>query len=950
MSLPWNTGVKQCPNKEFGCLKKFLSSEELDEHIVSCRYTEEVSDVISLTKSLHHLEEKMDKFDRLGLPTLMRRLETLESKARIEGAGRREASRQDLSQELRNVQERLVEIEASNQAIRDDRRISQLSKQVEQLEKNQTTEVTDELADKYRELKISYQKLWNDVSQLRDSVDTGTGGRRRSVLDSGVDEGVQNQIAELRKKQRSEIRGLGDQVDSLTITTNSATMDIRKIRMKINSEIQVEVTELKDKLDRVQRTCWSLEDQLAGNTGAPIGEGKQAKGKDVSREMVNELLDEMGVFDSARDMDGVSVELKLLQTKVDLLEESQRGFKLRLRTLRDHSVSLESDEHSVGAEEEGVEKLFEEIRKLKTSLAVTNTELQAGFKRMDNRVEQAEHHINETQQTMELVRYPNDNRLIRLEQLVNNLQDSTADRSAGSFDHKVDALRLELGNKMSCDTNTLRKKLEECEEHNRDCVDVIQQKCNSLYSECSSLNRKIDQISRQVSDKKPVDTPGPEELLLHLEMGVKELQESYDSRLEQTSRQSDELSLRVDTVSRDIEQIQNGLMNLDKEVKKVWGEEGVVQRVDGIEEFLQRDLPSMGLTTSQKATLEKLIEERSDSVKAILTEEIAEQVVEMRKMIPDIANMNNQIDKLQSTVKSQHVVDYTDQKETDKEIEDKMEKFRRQVRELDHNAAKIFQSLTADMNKLTPKLETAHIDRINNLELEMVVLKDTINRKIKQDNPKLQRQPESLPNMPIDTTVSHNVPEIIPVKPSLPSRSNFSNTPPLTVTSSIRAPQSSAPDSYGLELIRRAGERFPTSGERVLRISRVHKTIVEQTTVYSNPFLSMQEGYQLRLQVALLSSQSGVRVKVALEIMPSECDDKLQWPVGGTVRYYVLNQAHDFAHIHLDDNFFFPRPTRSPIVDKSSILTVPNIESTGPYCLNNSLFIRAQILNLSNIC
>ena len=316
MSLLWNTGVTQCPNKEFGCTKKFLSEEELDEHLRSCRYRAELSDVISLTKSLHVLEEKMEKMDRLGVPALMRRLEALENKSRSETAGRREGNRQDL--ELNDIRDRLVEIEAYSKATRDDTRVSILSKRVEQLEKTQSSgEISEreELSDKFRGLKLSFRNLSNDMTQLRDTVSGGT-GRKRSVLDSGAEDGVQKEISELRKKQRSDVRALGDQIDSLTLSTNNTSMELRKIRMKLNSELQVEVNEVKDKLDRVQRTCWTLEDQFAEGKGVSVREGKEGKGKDVSKEVVNQLLEELGVYDSARDMDGVSVELKLLQTKV----------------------------------------------------------------------------------------------------------------------------------------------------------------------------------------------------------------------------------------------------------------------------------------------------------------------------------------------------------------------------------------------------------------------------------------------------------------------------------------------------------------------------------------------------------------------------------------------------------------------------------------------------------
>ena len=316
MSLLWNTGVTQCPNKEFGCTKKFLSEEELDEHLRSCRYKAELSDVISLTKSLHVLEEKMEKMDKLGVPALMRRLEALENKSRSETAVRREGNQQEL--ELNHIRDRLVEIEAYNTATRDDTRVSTLSKRVEQLEKTRSpgeSSESEELSDKFRELKLTFRNLSNDMTQLRDTVSGGT-GRKRSVLDSGVEEGVQKEISELRKKQRSDMRALGDQIDSLTLSTNNTSMELRKIRMKMNSELQVEVNEVKDKLDRVQRTCWSLEDQFAEGKGVPIREGKEGKGRDVSKEVVNQLLDELGVYDSARDMDGVSVELKLLQTKV----------------------------------------------------------------------------------------------------------------------------------------------------------------------------------------------------------------------------------------------------------------------------------------------------------------------------------------------------------------------------------------------------------------------------------------------------------------------------------------------------------------------------------------------------------------------------------------------------------------------------------------------------------
>ena len=589
-----------------------------------------------------------------------------------------------------------------------------------------------------------------------------------------------------------------------------------------------------------------------------------------------------------------------------------------------------------GTEDDGVEKLFEEIRKLKTSLAVTNTELQAGFKRTDNRLDRSENYIAETQQAIELVKYPNDSRVIRLEQQLEEMSSSRPVAPAVPYEHQVEALRRELGGVVSRETGELRRELGETQEHNRDSIDVIQQKCNSLYSECSSLNRKMEQINRQMSDKlSTVGADNGQELLLHLEQGVKELQEAYDSRLEQARRDSEQLSVNVDTLTRDVEQIQSGLASLDKETRRVWGEEGMMQRLEGIEEFLQRDLPSMGLTSSQKATLEKLIEERSDSVKATLTEEIAEQVVEMRKMIPDMAQVG-----LQPGAKGTE--------EREREVEEKMERFKRQVRDLDQNAAKIFQSLTADMEKLTPRVDTSQQERISSLEQEVASLRDALNRRIKQDTtPKLPpRQPDSLANT--SDLTQGQPPPATDTKPAVPSRAHFSNTPPIPVPSS-RA-HNPAPDSYAVELLRRAGDKLPVSGERVMRVSRVHKTISEQGTVLSDPFLSTQDGYQFRTQLCLLPSQSGVRVKVALEILPSEYDDALQWPVEGSVRYYVLNQIHDFAHIHLDDNFFFYRPARSPVSIKSSVLTVPNTEPTGPYCINDCVYVRTQILSLSNVC
>lgn len=609
-----------------------------------------------------------------------------------------------------------------------------------------------------------------------------------------------------------------------------------------------------------------------------------------------------------------------------------------MRSLRDHSGSQESDDRSAVTEDEGVEKLLDEIRKLKTSLAVTNTELQAGFKRVENRIAVAEGHIAETQQTTELLRYPNDSRLIRLEQSVNEMRDTRVKRTADLSSQQMEAFKVDVGKRISRESDLIRKELEECQEVNRDSVDVIQQKCNSLYSDCSTLNRRVEQLTKQLSDKKS----GQDELLLHLEQGVKELQESYDSRLEQTGRQSEELSGSVQRVSGDVEQMQSRLVKLDSEVRRVCDEEGVMERVEGIEQFLQKDLPSMGLTSSQKATLEKLIEERSDSLQATLTQEIAEQVVEMRQKIPDITHISTQVEKLESAVQSRQTADYP----AERELDEKMGKFQRQVRELDNNAAKIFQSLTTDMNKLAPKPDTTHLNRIVNLELEMVELRDIVNRRMKPDPPKLlQRQTDSL-----DSSVSQAVP-LPDNKPAIPSRALYSNTPPLSQPPPARAPQTSAlTDSYVLELIRRAGERYPTSGERVMRISRVNKVMLEQSTLFSEPFLSTQDGYQLRLQVVLLSNQTGLRVKIALEIMPTDYDAKLQWPVEGSVKYYVLNQMHDFAHINLDDHFFFSRPTRTSISSKSSILTVPNIDSNSPYCVNNTLFIRTQILNLSNVC
>ena len=299
MSLPWSTGVKLCPNKDFGCSKKYLSEEELEEHVLSCQYRG--VDVKLLVKTVHSLEEKIARIESLGVPTLMRRLEALESK----GATRRP----DTTQELRDIRERLGEIETASQVLRDDTRLSSLARQVQQLEQR----LPEDIDSNYRELKISYHKLLNDVSQLKDTVNTGTGGRRPAP-ESGD---VQSQIAELRKKQRSEIRGLGEQVDSLTLATNSNSMDLRKLRLKINSEVQAEVSELKERLDKIQQSCWTLEEQLEGGKGA--GGGGRVAGQAVSKEMVNQLLDEMGVFDSARDMDGVSVELKLLQTKVNTI-------------------------------------------------------------------------------------------------------------------------------------------------------------------------------------------------------------------------------------------------------------------------------------------------------------------------------------------------------------------------------------------------------------------------------------------------------------------------------------------------------------------------------------------------------------------------------------------------------------------------------------------------------
>ena len=302
MSLPWKTGVKLCPNKDYGCNKKYLSEEELEEHVLSCQYRG--VDVKLLIKTVQGLEDKMERIEGLGVPSLMRRVELLESRSRGE------SRRQDSTQELRDIRDRLVEIEAASQAMRDDARVSVLARQVELLEQR-LPEPSDrgELDTKYRELKISYHKLLNDVSQLRDTVNTGTGRRLESA-----DESVQTQIAELRKKQRTEMRGLGEQVDSLTLASNSNSMDLRKLRMKINSEVQGEVSELKERLDKVQRSCWTLEEQLEGGKGA--GREGAVTGEAVSKEMVNQLLDEMGVFDSARDMDGVTVELKLLQTKV----------------------------------------------------------------------------------------------------------------------------------------------------------------------------------------------------------------------------------------------------------------------------------------------------------------------------------------------------------------------------------------------------------------------------------------------------------------------------------------------------------------------------------------------------------------------------------------------------------------------------------------------------------
>ena len=614
---------------------------------------------------------------------------------------------------------------------------------------------------------------------------------------------------------------------------------------------------------------------------------------------------------------------------MDILEESQKGLKLRLRSQRDRSGSLELPEQ-IGTEDEGVEKLFEDIRKLKTSLSVTNTELQAGFKRTDNRLDRSESYISEMQQAVELVKYPNESRVIRLEQQLEEMSVSRVAAPAVSYEHQVDALRRELSSTVSREAGEMRRELEEIRELNRDSIDVIQQKCNSLYSECSSLNRKMEQMNRQIGDK--LSTSGSDsgqELLLHLEQGVKELQDSYDSQLEQAKRDNQQLSVSVDSITRDMEQMQSGMVGLEKGAKLVWGEEGMMQRLEGIEEFLQRDLPSMGLTSSQKATLEKLIEERSDAVKALLTEEIAEQVVEMRKMIPDIKGRQQGAD-----VSAQ-----------EREVDEKMDKFKRQVRDLDQNAAKIFHSLTADMQKLTPRVDTSQQERISSLEQEVASLRDALNRRIKQQDtvPKLPpKQPDSLTNSS-DLTQTNPppppTPTETPVRPPVPSRPHFSNTPP--------APM---PPDYAVELLKRAGEKCPLSGERVMRVSRVQKSIMEQSTALSDPFLSTQDGYQLRLQVCLLPSQSGIRVKVALEILPSEYDDMLQWPVEGSVRYYVLNQMHDFAHIHLDDSFFFYRPARSPLSLKSSVLTVPNTEATGPYCITDCLYVRAQILNLSNVC
>ena len=606
--------------------------------------------------------------------------------------------------------------------------------------------------------------------------------------------------------------------------------------------------------------------------------------------------------------------------------------------------------------------MLEEIRKLKTSLAVTNTELQAGFKRTENRTEGVEVQVKETQELLEHVRNPNNSRLLRVEQQLSEIETQLSQQVATpvipvvTYEKQINSLREEISVKLAHETEDIRRDLEENNELNKDNIDVIQQKCNSLYSECNSLTKKLDKMNLQIANKPLVPTvvTGSDKQLLHLEQGVRELQESYDTRLDESKKQREEMNTSLESVWHEMEQMQIGFLTLDKQVRGVCGENGVLRRVEEIEDFLHRDLPGMGVTTSQKATLEKLVEERADSVKAALTEEIAEQLVEMRKIIPDISDLREQVEELKRKGRNQGSDPSAQRSSAERELDEKMEKFKRQVWDLDQNAAKIFQSLSADMQKLAPKVDTVQRERVSALERETSELKEMVRKLPKQETqPKLPtKQPDSLNGSTSDIASLHSdLPPPPPPKSSLTSHTHFSNTPPIPAPSSLRVPSNPTPsETYSNELVRRASERFPVSGERVMRIKWVLKTISDQSTIISEPFSSARGGYQFRLQACLLPSQSGVKVKVALEILSGEYDGELQWPVEGIIRYYVLNQIHDFAHIHLDDNFFFNRPTRTPIPLKSSFLTVPSTDASGPYCLNNSLFIRAQILNLSNVC
>ena len=332
MSLAWNSGLRECPNQEYGCSRKFLSELELEEHRSRCSYrSRERSGSLGIVmKSVKELEERVDRIENTGVESLLRRVEMLEIRCR--------GSKND--HELGDIRDRLVEIEASNQVIREetcrvkeqDNRISALSTQLKRLENSQRrvnsgSGEKDEpsgaqlavMESKYQDLANSHQQVAAELSELREMVKKGTLGGRRPYKDSAgaseVEEAVQTQIAELRRKQRSELRSVEEQMDSLTHATNNTSMELRKLRMKLSSEVQGELNELKLEVDKIQRTCWTLEGQMEGKGGAKK-EGHDKGHDDVSKELVNQLLDEMGVFDSARDMDSVSVELKLLQTKV----------------------------------------------------------------------------------------------------------------------------------------------------------------------------------------------------------------------------------------------------------------------------------------------------------------------------------------------------------------------------------------------------------------------------------------------------------------------------------------------------------------------------------------------------------------------------------------------------------------------------------------------------------